>query len=463
MRSIIILLTLSSLLLSGCIGSIDKSRLTENVSNPSEFIIVNATVFDGFKFNDDTDVWVRDGKIVATGSNIETPSSTTIIEASGSTLIPGLIDMHVHLLSAGSAPWRTTMGDMGRTLSANLSLGITTVLDMGAPLGDISSWENDTEQAVPRYAFAGTMFNLEGGHPAPMIDESAPWPLSILIKMLMITEIHNQEDIVEAIAEHKKKNASFIKIAVDEIPLDTPKMGVDLISEIVLAAHKSNLKVAAHIGSEEDMLRGIEAGVDIFVHGVYRSTFSDAALNKLKASQIPVAPTTIVFEQLARFYEGDTLFSALETKVADPDVLAAYQNRPNELEVGEQIDAWFKQLTAHRQTKFDTLRAMHKAGIPLFMGSDSPNVNTVGGAALHQEMALWQQHAGLSPEDILSAATGRSGQWLEDYLGWKIGQIKPGYEADLVLIGQELKETVSNSRYIDRIWMGGREVSPVLN
>lgn len=451
-------LLLAFALLAGCVSTMDSDLLVETTAPKADFVIQNSIVFDGFQFRSGQDVWIRDGKVQALGADLSVPPGTTVIDGKDKTLLPGLIDMHVHLLAAGAPPWRTTFGDMDRTLSANLAMGVTSVLDMGAPIGDISEWQNETELALPRFAYAGTLFNIEHGHPAYMVEKSVFWPLSSVIKHMMISEIENADDAKQFIDEHKKAGASYIKIVMDEIPLDSPVMGQALLNSLVDYAHKHNLKVVAHIGAEEELLKGIGAKVDLFVHGLYRSGLSKMALNKLKESGIPVVPTSVVWDQLALFYQNNIVFDSLESFVIDADIAEAYDNRPDNLELDPAIVAWFETLLAYRQEKFAIIEAMHQAGVPLFIGSDSPNVGSVAGATVHKEMALWQQHTSLAPADILAAATGHSGRWLEKYLGWKVGQIKPGYDADLLLVEGDVSKDITLTQGLDSIWIGGRKV-----
>jgi len=444
--------------LSGCISTMNSDLLVERTTEPEEFIIKNSTVFDGFSFQENQDVWVKDGKIFVLGTKLVAPESITVINGQGKTLLPGLIDVHSHIFSAGAPPWRTTMGDPDTTLSANLAMGITSLLDMAAPLGDISSWENNTEIALPRFAYAGTIFNVEHGHPAYMVDKSVTWPLSKIFKSLMISEVNSLEEAKENIDEHKEEGVSFIKIVFDEIPLHTPTFDQTLLNELVAYAHLQGLKVVAHIGAESNMISCITAKIDLFVHGLYRSNISDETLSLLKESGIPLAPTSVVWDQLVKFYDNSLDFNALEKFVLDPEIKQAYDNRPTNLDIDADIEKWFEVVKQHREIKFEIVDKMYAAQIPLFVGSDSPNIGNVAGASVHRELALWKQHTQMPTEAILSSATGLSGAWLEDYLGWKVGRISVGYEADLLLVDGDLREDINHSQNINSVWIGGQKV-----
>ena len=454
-----VLLILAFTILSSCVSIMDSDLLVQSTSGSKEFIIKGSLVFDGFKFVKEQDVWVKNGSIHALGENLKTGSNVAVINGVGKTLMPGLIDMHTHLFSAGAPPWRTTMGDAERTLSANLAVGVTSVLDMAAPLGDISSWNNETGIQLPRFAYAGTIFNVEGGHPSYMIEASIFWPLSKVFKSLLISEISSLKDAKQHVDEHKKAGVSFIKIVFDEIPLGSPMIDDELLSGIVRYAKEQGLKTVAHIGTEQDILSGVKAKLDLFVHGVYRSNFSEKALKRLKDSGIPVVPTAVVWDQLVKFYDNSAVFNEMELFVLDSEIAKAYADRPAELKLDEAVLAWFEAVKHHEKTKFDVINAMYQNGIPLFVGSDSPNIGNVSGASVHKELSLWQANTDIPVADILAAATGNSGEWLENYLGWKVGQIKPGYDADLLLVNGDLSKDVSLSKNISAVWISGQAVS----
>jgi len=440
----------------------DSELLVKETSNSQEFIIKNSLIFNGFDFIDNQDVWVKDGKIYVLGTNLQIPESIKIIDGNGTTLMPGLIDMHSHLFSAGAPPWKSTLGNPERTLSANLALGVTSVLDMAAPIRDVSNWENDTEVTLPRFAYAGSIFNVEGGHPSFMIEKSLTWPLSKIYKALLISEVRSIEEAKNEIDEHKEAGVSFIKIVFDEIPLNSPTFDAILLASLVQYAHQQNLKVVAHIGSESNLISCIKADIDLFVHGIYRSNLSEESLVLLKNSKIPVVPTSVVWDQLVEFYDGTLSFNTLERFVLDDEIEQAYNNRPDSLDINESVKQWFDVVKEFRQTKFKIIDAMYKAEVPLFIGSDSPNIGNVAGAAVHKELALWKAHTELPTKAILSAATGLSGKWLEDYLNWKVGQIKIGYDADLLLINGDLRQNIQKSQDIKAVWIGGRSVKTEL-
>jgi hypothetical protein len=133
------------ILVSACVGSDQKSA--------SSFVIRNARVFDGEKVIIGATVVVTDGKISAVGSNISTPSDAQVIDANGDTLMPGLIDSHVHI-------WTRDV------LASALAFGVTTELDMFMRWREAKNWkERESKGAfdIADFRTAGTCVTSPAG------------------------------------------------------------------------------------------------------------------------------------------------------------------------------------------------------------------------------------------------------------------------------------------------------------
>ena len=103
------------------------------------------------------------------------------------------------------------------------------------------------------------------------------------------------------------------------------------------------------------------------------------------------------------------------------------------------------------QISMDAVAALHRAGIPILAGSDSPNLGTTTGASIHQELELLVK-AGLSPSEALSSATSLPAEafGLKDR-----GRIAPGYRADLLLVDGDPTRQITDTRKIVSIWKAG--------
>ncbi len=277
-----------------------------------------------------------------------------------------------------------------------------------------------------------------------------------------IWQSETKEEASELIQTHKKQGASLIKVVIDEIPIDSPQFSDEMLQHIAQEAGRQNLLTVAHIGTEKEMLKGLNAGIKVFVHNPYRSTLSEEALMQVKDAQAIIIPTNVVFENLANFYLGELSFSDYEKSLGDADIIQAYSNRPANLEIEPSIDAWFKEVVLHRQDKIDHVKRMMDVGIPILAGSDSPNVATLPGSSLHKELALWVEKGNITPQQALSAATYVPGQLLHKINQRNIGYIAKGFEADLLLIDGNPLKNIRDSQKIQQIILSGKLIKNTL-
>src|SRR5262249_13616059 len=118
------------------------------------FLVRDARVFDGERTLPRASVLVSDGRIVRIGANLEAPAGVSVIDGTGKTLLPGLIDAHAHVIDAGS-------------LRQSLAFGVTTVLDMFSPIQEAVGWRKDAAargSGMADLLTAGTLATAPGGH-----------------------------------------------------------------------------------------------------------------------------------------------------------------------------------------------------------------------------------------------------------------------------------------------------------
>lgn len=462
-----IFLLFSLSLLTGCIHIQSSRQLTQIESEPQRLIINNARVFSG---NPEEPVSVRhlqidQGIITQISDSPIIDAQAHTIDATGQFLMPGLIDFHAHITAAGAPPWRTTVAKAENNLSAFLAAGITSLVDPGGPLDEMEKWaeqQNQPDYQFPKLIYAGTLFTASHGHPNFMIEKSAPWPLSSLVKHMLISTPETKEEASKLIRAHKAQGASLIKVIIDEIPIDSPQLSNEMLKHIAQEASRQNLLTVAHIGTEKEMLKGLNAGINVFVHNPYRSTLSEEALLQAKNAQAMVIPTNVVFDNLASFYLRELSFSDYEKSLGDADIIEAYNNPPAEMEIEPSIDAWFKEVVLHRQDKIDHVKRMMDVGIPILAGSDSPNVATLPGSSLHKEFALWVEKGNITPQQALTAATYIPGQLLHKINQRNIGYIAEGFEADLLLIDGNPLKNIRDSQKIQQIILSGKLIKNTL-
>ncbi len=458
------------LLLSGCFYSSSVPPLAVKQFPEKLIYIKNINVFTGdptLEILENVNILIANSRIMKIGMFSPPETDCRIIDGKGKTVIPGLIDHHVHTSAPGSPPWFPVLPNrnlIDRNLSAFLYAGVTTVFDMGGPVDKLQVLKDriDEEEAInPRVFYAGKVLTKEGGHPDRMIRELVPWPVdSMLINQVAFT-IGDHEDIVAAIAENKAHGSSLTKIMVDQIPLGIPSLYEGLITDIVKESDQAGLIVGSHIGSESDLLTGLISGVRFFCHAPYRSSVSDSTIAAMQEKQAVIIPTLVVFEYSANFFKNTLQFTDLDRQILDPEILKAYTDVPkDELKSDDpQLESWIHDLVIYRDIKYENVRKMKAAGIPIIAGSDSPNVATVAGSSLHTEMRLLVEKCGFMPVEAVAAATSVSGDMLERTTGEKgLGRLTEGGPADLVILNNDFRDDISQTENIFMVISNGKIV-----
>ncbi|MEW5854229.1 MAG: amidohydrolase family protein [Myxococcota bacterium] len=380
------------------------------------------------------DVEVKEGRIHAllpTGQG----QGERVVEGAGATLLPGLIDLHTHCSGGSNPPWVSVLPDEKGNLTAFLYAGVTTVLDVGNLHPDIFTLRQQLREGRvlgPNLYAAGPLITTTGGHPLVLLDELMPSLLRWWLAPKLAAVVDAPEaarGVVEGIAVHKP---DVLKIAVDELPAGATRVRADVIAAITAAGHAQGIRSVAHVGRSVDAVDAVRNGVDALVHGVYTEEISDEAVNVLAERKTPVALTISVFDAVARFAASTPpALSPLEREVAPPAVAEGLYPVPESYR--ENImSGWIKTVAAAHAARRKNVQKMRAAGIPILVGTDSPNVGNFPGAAVHVEMQKMVE-AGMTPGEVLKAATHDNARFLSgetaDY-----GEVAPGKRADLLLV-----------------------------
>ena len=231
--------------------------------------IVNAKVFDGTKSRDWTSVRFADGLITNCSAAPAAQEGDEVIDAGGGTVLPGLIDAHVHLVPGA--------------LEQSLTFGVTTVLDMFSQPDLVARAK---EQAVSRPDVAdvrssGIGATAPGGHPSLMY---APFPT--------LTAADQAERFV---AERIAEGADYLKIISGAGGL-WPSLDSETIRSLVTAAHARGLLVVAHVSSTAGVEEVVSAGVDVVAHVPAAAELDKALVERMAAAGIVVGPTLATIE-----------------------------------------------------------------------------------------------------------------------------------------------------------------------
>ena len=433
---------------------------------PEALLLRNVAVLDvatGVR-TPERDVLVVGDRIQAIGpaGSLATEVEVQEIDGQGGTLLPGLVDMHGHVMSDPSPPWSIQIPDPDAVLRAFLYCGVTTLLDPAdsSPEGFARRARvADGTLPGPLIYSAGLPITAPGGHPVGFVRLFAPWWIAWYVAPRSAAQVETPEHARAAAEANGRAGADFIKRMVDRLPEGAPRIGVAEMRAAVEAAHARGVRALAHIGTLEDARDAARAGVDAWVHGVYRERLSDEAVAELAAFGIPMVPTLTVFDSYAHALDGARPATELEREIAPPELLASFAEMPEDMPAIATFRPFLEQLHAERESGRNNARRLHEAGVTLYAGSD-PQSGVFPGAGLHRELRQLEA-AGLTPVEVIRAATLGPARFLAKSDDPDFGQVAPGKRADLLLVAgdptqdlaalSKIREVIARGVRIERI------------
>src|SRR5262245_31347649 len=404
--------TLLLLSASGC----QSARVATPDSTDQRIIaLLGATVLDG------TDAPpLRDGVIVVEGARIRAvgprsavavPPGARAVDVTGLTVLPGLIDSHVHLALALS----TGAGEAGldSVLAGLLDHGVTSVRDLGGPHPWLVELARAVEAGVrsgPRIFAAGPTLTAPGGHPAGTLLRGNSEAIELGTRQL------RDADDARGVARGLGRGGLCgINASVDGGSTRSPygilpRLATAVLRAVVSEARAVGLPVTVHWSNVGELRYVIAVRPNQIEHpGV--TPIPDSLIAQIRAAGIAVDPTLVAYSS---FLPANLLASG----------------------------------------PFANVRRLAGAGVTITAGTDAPLVGRLGDA-LHRELELLVQ-AGLTPIQAIHAATGSAGQQLG--ASSDVGIIAPGKRADLLVVAGDPLVTISDTRQIRMVLRAGRIV-----
>lgn len=367
------------------------------------------------------DVLVKGGTIAAIGQRIEPSPGAEVVEGSGRTLLPGLIDCHTHVF--------------GPVLEQTLAFGVTTSLDMftlpatAAALKAQAAARND----LADLRSAGIGATAPGGHPSQF--KSFP----------RFPTVGAGTDIARFVAERVAEGSDYLKIIIEDGHIWTkplPTLAPPAVAALVEAAHGHGRLAIAHVSALAGAYQALDAGMDGLAHLFIDRPADPGFADRVAEAGAFVVPTLTVLESVTGVASGAEI--ARDPRLApylEPEASASLtQAFPLRLSSGASIGF-----------AMDAVARLRAAGVAVLAGTDAPNPGTAHGASMHRELALLVQ-AGLSPVEALMAATSvpASAFGLRDR-----GRIAPGLQADLLLVDGDPTIDITATRAIRAVWRRG--------
>ena len=441
--------------------------LNRQLARSETFLIRGARIFlgDG-KVIENGSVLVRGGKIAeifeGEGPDPKTLKAETV-EAAGKTILPGLIDVHVHLGGLGGFyPDMTkydAMKSMRRNLAAYLYSGVTTVRSVGDTLDGILKVRaavNSGEILGSDLYTCGPLFTAPGGHGTEYFKELPPTIRDNLEKQFTRVPASANE-ARQQVDDLKSRGVDCIKVILDAGAggrvfnrLDTA-----LFNAIAQQAHADSLPLAVHTGDARDVADAVQAQANSIEHGSFREKIPDALFEQMAKQGIFYDPTLSVGEALRDFAAGKSalLKRSLVQQVGPADLLSGTEEALNSPDT-ESLRKEFAAYPIDMAIAIDNLKRAHAHGVALVTGSDAGNFLVIHGPTVQHELQLWV-NAGIPPTVSLQAATLNAGRLLraED----KIGSIRPGADADLLIVdGNPLEDITATERISMVVFKGER-------
>jgi imidazolonepropionase-like amidohydrolase len=423
------------------------------------FTNVSVIPMDRERVLPDQTVLVRDGRIAAIGpaASVQVPAGARRVDGAGKFLIPGLADMHAHLLSDAAVPDSLAPDEL-RIMLAN---GVTTArLMIGTPEQfPLRARVASGEIAGPALYLASPQFaGRRYGEP--------------YFNGVVVT---TPEQARAAVREVADAGYDFIKLTI--------MISVPVYEAIIDEAARRGIKVIGHVDQQVGLARALAAGqqiehlnmyfeaalrdgapmtASVSDYLVYRPAnwesldwLDDAKLDSLgratAAAGVWSSPTLTFFKLAFAIGQPDSVIEARPDYAVLPDSLRRQMREGRDY-------FWNNPPSAGRRARYiearDRLvRAIHQAGGRILAGSDSPEFFLLYGWTLHRELESLVQ-AGLPPFAALEAATRNPAEWLGTLA--ESGTVEPGKRADLVLLDANPLTDIRNTQRIAGVMRAGR-------
>lgn len=395
------------------------NRKKKNKKN--EYIIQNVHVIVGdggelFHQN----VYIKDGIIKEVINKTLEIKQVQIIDGTGKTLMPGLIDCHIHIQGLNNRSDK----DSDRFLEEEiptifservLPYGITTIKDLCAPKHFIYKLRDQIKSGKiigPELLVVGPNFTDPDGHPANTLGGNNPW-----IRKEMALEVSTSEQVSVGIDELKAAGVDFLKFTYQggdywyfDEKLQIRKLNKTLMKQIISEGKEKDMLTTAHVFYKEDVRELLEAGIYGIEHGILDEQIEsdDDIIRLWKESGAHFVPTVNAM---------------------------TYEKEPTRL-----------------VNSIHNLKVLYDAGIPIAMGTDNM-LELLGGDVEHKELAYYVE-AGLTPMQAIMLATKNGAEHLG--IAERKGMVKPGMEADLILLEKNPAENISNMQFIDKVFLKGK-------
>jgi imidazolonepropionase-like amidohydrolase len=392
---------------------------------------------------------VRNGHITAIGSRgrVAVPLGATHVDLTGKTVMPSMINVHVHIGYEGYTSWGAqnyTPENVLDHLEREAYYGTAVTQSVGSSPLD-ASIEFQRDQRAGKFPLASKFFFMPGyAPPAGGPDEVLRAATTALH---VINEVSTAQEARASVRKMHDKGIRSVKIWVDDRRGTYPKMTPEVYTAIIDEAHRHRMMVHAHATTLPDQKAVVRAGADVLVHLVQNEKLDEEYLALLREKK-PYWATVIGLGDPTAVCEHDPFFEqALPTKVIT-GIRATTERRPLAASCGppspnasarEAILAW-------------NFPRMIGSGARIVLGTDTGiEPGHTFGSGEHVELARWVQ-LGLTPSQAITGATQRPAELmgLADR-----GTLAVGKRADFIVLDANPLENIRNTRQISSVYLDG--------
>jgi imidazolonepropionase-like amidohydrolase len=397
----------------------------------------------------DAGMVIDNGRITWIGSaaKLKAPADALVVDLPGKYVMPGIVNLHGHpggTIDMTQDPKNFTRQNLEKDLRTYASYGVTAVLSLGTDQDLIFKIRDEQRAGRPTYTrvfSAGQGFTFDGsvgGMPG------------------VTYTVSNAGQVPKMVDELATKKVDMVKMWVDDGMGRQKKMPYAISKAIIDNAHVSHLRVAAHIFYLADAKQLVNGGLDALAHSVRDQPVDPELIESMKNHNTWQAAATLVREESTFIYAKPAPFLSdpFFTRSVSTAVLSALYDPDSQHKI--EFDPDFPKFHGLLEMAQKNLKRLSDAGIRYGLGTDSGVPGRFPGFFELREMELMVD-AGLTPTQVITAATKRGGE----FLGAKdLGTLEVGKWADLIILGDNPMANIRNMRSIETVLIAGKKVAP---
>ena len=441
-------LRITCLTMALILASVPASLFAQDVS----LAIVGGRLIDGYGGPPlhDSVVLVSGDRITAVGTQADTdiPDGVRVVDADGRTVMPGMIDLHVHFDILGHSDYdhwfpayegRMRADILPAAARILLDAGVTSVRDLGTDIEN-SFWLREQINS--------------GRIPGPRLFIAGPFLRKTVTSFVSKEFVDTW--VVDNPADGRRKVRKLVERGVDFIKTQDGNLSRAELSAIYDEAHKLGMRVATHLFSQKALRTALEAGLgqwDTIEHigDGAQPRYPDDIVNMIVEQQVAMAPTIMADEGLRQIYLNQELVHdpAWKRYIATDiyeDIRGSFQHPARH--------PLFAGAVIHRESKMMKLRQLFDAGAPFIVSSDSGSRANPHHIATAREIYYLHEEVGLSPMEAIMAGTRWAAVVLNQH--HDLGTIAEGKLADIIVIDGDPLQNLGDLRHVLHVIKDGK-------